>query len=197
MRMNYFIRQATNKFEDGEIHPSYIQEESYGILELQIYDFVFSIYVTYEGRQGDYCFSMKTGLDLSEFIHQYNELEDAQLSFLESRMPTLINLFVNTALKGYENDFFDKPFFRANDIVNGGFYSWPIKYKIEVNDSLGEYIMSHYIPMLCYAIKLMNEIYNFSDIPFLSKNELLSTEGQGQEALVKKAYIFFKINGFL
>ena len=129
--MNYFIRQTSDCLEYGNVHPNYIQEEYYAILELHIEDLVFSTYITNYGP-GDFCFSMKTGLDLSSFVHLYNKMEDEHLDFLQHQLPTFMNLVINTATKGSETSFFDKPFFNANDIVNEDICSWPIKYKILV-----------------------------------------------------------------
>lgn len=194
--MKYFIRQTSDCLEYGNIHPNYIQEEYYAILELHIEDIVFSTYITNYGP-GDFCFSMKTGLDLSSFIHQYNEMEDEHLDFLQHQLPTFMNLVLNTATKGSETNFFDKPFFNANDVVNEDTYSWPVKYKILIGKPLGEYIMSHIMPMLCYAVKLMGELYRFTDIPSLTKNDLLSSDGRDQERLVQKAYHLFQKYGYL
>lgn len=193
--MIFFIKQTSACLEYGKIHPNNIQKEYYVILELHIEDLIFSTYITNYGP-GDFCFSMKTGLDLSSFIHLYNELESDHLEFLQHQLPTLMNLVLNTATKGSETNFFNKPFCHARDIVNKGTYSWPVKYKILVDKSLEEYFMSHIVPMLYYAVKLMNEIYNFPDIPSLTKNDLLSTEGCLQEELVQKAYYLFKKYGY-
>lgn len=194
--MNFFIRQTNYFLEYGEIHPNYIQEEYYAVLELHIENLVFSTYITNYGP-GDFCFSMKTGLDLSSFVHLYNEMEDDHLDFLRYQLPTFMNLVLNTATKSSEINFFDKPFFNANDIVNEDTYSWPVKYKILVGKPLGEYLMSHIMPMLCYAVKLMVELYSFTDIPSLTKNDLLSSDGRGQEQLVRKAYQLFQKFGYL
>ena len=194
--MNFFIRQTNNILEYGEIHPNYIQEEYYAVLELHIENLVFSTYITNYGP-GDFCFSMKTGLDLSSFVHLYNEIEDDHLDFLQYQLPTFMNLVLNTTTKGSETKFFDKPFFNANDIVNEDTYSWPVKYKILVGKPLGEYLMSHIVPMLCYAVKLMVELYSFTGVPSLTKNDLLSSDGCGQEQLVRKAYQLFQKFGYL
>lgn len=194
--MNYFIRQTSDCLEYGNVHPNYIQEEYYAILELHIEDLVFSTYITNYGP-GDFCFSMKTGLDLSSFVHLYNEMEDDHLDFLKHQLPTFMNLVLNTATKGSETNFFDEPFFSANDIVNEDTYTWPVKYKILVGKPLGEYLKSHILPMLCYAVKLMDELYNFTNIPSLTKSDLLSSDGCTQEQLVRKAYHLFQKYGYL
>ena len=124
-------------------------------------------------------------------------MEDDHLDFLKHQLPTFMNLVLNTATKGSETNFFDKPFFSANDIVNEDTYTWPVKYKILVGKPLGEYLKSHILPMLCYAVKLMDELYNFTNIPSLTKSDLLSSDGCTQEQLVRKAYHLFQKYGYL
>ncbi len=186
--MNYFVRQADNNLEYGYYRTNFIEENHYGIIEFQIEDLIFSTYMTWYGRPGDFSFSMKTGLDLLSFFDLYNRMEIEHFDFLKCQLPKFMNLVLNTAKKGSNTDFFDKPFTSAIDIENERTYSWPIKYKILIKKPLKDYLLSHIIPMLRYAVKLMIEIYNFSDIPMLSKNNILSTEGYHNKELVQKAY---------